>query len=101
VYDVVGVISPGSGEARFDLAEAEGSLVASVDGAFAPPAGMLEATSESELAACTPGCYLRENAAPGVTRVRITHDGGALDAGGLHVSSDTGRRARWDLYLLE
>ena len=100
VYDVVGVLSPSSGEARFELADG-GSLLASVDGAFAPPAGVPEASTETELAACTPGCWLREEVGSGVARVRITHGGGTLDAGGLHVASDTGRRARWDLYLLE
>ena len=100
VYDVVGVLSPASGAARFELADG-GSLVASVDGAFASPAGMPEAASEAELAACTPGCWLVADLGGGVTRVRLTHDGGALDAGGLHVASDTGRRARWDLYLVE
>ncbi len=99
VYDVAGVLSTDSGEARFELADG-GTLAATLDGAFAAPA-LTEAADAAELSTCTPGCYLTEDLGAGVTRVRITHDGGTLDAGGLHLASDTGRRARWDLYLVE
>lgn len=95
VYDVVGLLAAGQ-DAAFTLQEG-GALRASLRGAFAAPTLPL-AKSEADLATCA-GCWLAQDL-PGVRRVRISHAGGTLDAGGLHLESQTGRRARWDLYLL-
>jgi len=100
VYDVVGLLSTDTGGARFTMADG-GALTATYTGAFVAPAGMTEATTEAELTSCSGGCYLVQALGGGLSRVRISHAGGALTAGGLALDSDVGRRVRWDLYLLE
>lgn len=99
VYDVVGVLSTASSTASFTLWD--GTVVeATHGGAFAPPAGLSEAMREEDLADCMRGCWRRDTLGIGVERIRITHDGDTLVAGGLQLRSTTGRRTRWDLYIL-
>lgn len=97
VYDVVGVLAPGAADAGFVLYDG-GTLRATLTGAFAAPALRL-ATDDADLGTCA-GCYRTTALADGVVRVQISTGPGALDAGGLHLESATGRRIRWDLYLV-
>jgi len=100
VYDVVGLLSSDTGGARFTMAEGT-HLSATFSGGFVAPVGMTEATREAELSSCAAGCYMVQDLGGGLSRVRISHAGGALTTGGLALDSDVGRRVRWDLYLLE
>jgi len=97
VHDVVGVLSMDTGEAIFELADG-GTLSARLDGPPGDPS-LPEAADAAELSTCD-ACWLREDLPGGVTRLRLTHDGAPLSAGGLHLEADTPRRIRWDLYLL-
>jgi sulfoquinovosidase len=99
VYDVVGLVSRELGAASFTLADG-GSLRAEYSSAFADPS-LPAATSEAELATCA-GCWRRDQLAGSLWRVRISHDGSALSAGGLKLSAQSvGRKIRWDLYLVD
>jgi hypothetical protein len=97
VYDVVGLLSQ-SKTASFTFAEGY-SLQASYDGTFSPP-GLPVASDEAELSTCA-GCYKVDDLAANLTRVRISVPDGDTTAGGLTLSSNAGRRIRWDLYLVK
>lgn len=83
VYDVVGLLSASAGRAQFTLADG-GTLTATYGGNLAPCAGCT----------VTPiGARVRR------LQVQAT---GAVDAGGLHLSSSgVSRRLRWDLYVVD
>jgi sulfoquinovosidase len=100
VYDVVGLVSREQGSATFTLADG-GVLNAEYSSAFADPP-LPAATSETELASCG-GCWRRDQLAGSLARVRISHDGNPVTAGGLKLSASAavGRRIRWDLYLAD
>ena len=100
VYDVVGLLVAGgaSGAAVFTLADG-GTLDASWTGGFIAPAALTQAATEDELATCA-GCWWRDTLGPTLDRVRISAPAGTVTAGGLTVTSATGRRIRWDLYLV-
>ncbi|HEY3357227.1 MAG TPA: TIM-barrel domain-containing protein [Polyangia bacterium] len=95
VYDVVGLLSPATGAARFTLWDG-GELGATLGGAFAPPA-LAEAASEADLATCA-GCWRRDDLGGGLARIRISATGDVA-AGGLTLHAAVGRRVRWDLHL--
>ncbi|MEM9189601.1 MAG: TIM-barrel domain-containing protein [Myxococcota bacterium] len=99
VYDVVGFVSTATGEASFTLAGGE-VLQARWTGGFQAPTGT-ETADEAELSTCTELCFLVEDLASGVRRVRISSPSGAATAGGLALESAAGRRIRWDLFLHE
>ena len=96
VYDVVGFLTPGKDGASFTL-YGGGTLKAVWLGgevtAAIPPAA-----DEADLATCV-RCYRVDPISRAVTRVRISALDGELTAGALTLSSKTGRRIRWDLYL--
>jgi alpha-glucosidase (family GH31 glycosyl hydrolase) len=98
VYDVVGLLSQGD-DAAFTLADG-GTLRASLDGPFAPP-GLAVAPDEASLSVCVPGCYLVDTVSADLDRVRISHEGGSVEGGGLIVTADVDRRVRWDLYIVQ
>jgi sulfoquinovosidase len=99
VYDVVGLLSRAHGVASFTLAEG-GVLRAEYSSAFADPPLPL-ASRESELASCG-GCWSRDQLSESLARVRISHTGSPLSAGGLKLNGQSvGRKIRWDLYLVE
>jgi alpha-glucosidase (family GH31 glycosyl hydrolase) len=95
VYDVVALLAPEAADARLTLWDG-GELAATLGGAFAPPA-LPAAASEAELATCD-GCWLAEELADGLRRVRVTASGDVA-AGGLALHAATGRRVRWDVAL--
>jgi len=97
VYDVVGLLSTGK-EATFRLYD-DGLLEAAWTGGFSPPE-YPQALNEDELSDCL-GCYLTEQIDSGLTRVRITSPGGAVNGGGLALTAQVGRTVRWDLYLVD
>ncbi len=98
VYDVVGLISAAAGKADFTLHDG-GVLEAELTGELGPPE-FPEAASEADLSSCS-ACYLFEQLGPGLTRARITSPGGAVNAGGLHLSARVDRTLRWDLYVAQ
>jgi alpha-glucosidase (family GH31 glycosyl hydrolase) len=97
VYDVVGLLSRGK-RGAFAL-EDGGTLEAEHAGAFAAPA-LEEAKAGPDLASCA-GCWRADPMGAGLRRVRVSHGGGDLAAGGLMLRAHAGRRVRWDLYLAE
>ena len=100
VYDVVGLLSASVGSASFVFADG-GRLDAELSGELAAPS-LTEASTVEELADCSDGCFLLEELSSGLNRLRVTHDGDAVTAGGLSLSSEgVGRRIRWDLYLVD
>lgn len=98
VYDVVGFVSTDMGAASFALADGS-ELSLALSGAFTPTAGMTEASAEAELSTCS-ACYRVDDLGGGLSRVRVSSTESALSAGGLSLTNGSGRRVRWDLYLL-
>ncbi len=100
VYDVVGLLSSEVGTASFLFADG-GRLDATLSGDLGDPS-LTEAASEEELRDCADGCFLREELSSELTRLRITHDGDELSAGGLTLTNEgVERTIRWDLYLVD
>jgi hypothetical protein len=98
VYDVIGLLTPGEGgDATFTLYDG-GTLRATWSGGFAAPS-LKNVPTDQQLATCT-GCYRTTTLAPNLERVQISLPDGVTVAGGLTLSSKTGRRVRWDLYLV-
>jgi alpha-D-xyloside xylohydrolase len=95
VYDVAGFLGDATA-ATFTLFDG-GTL--SVTRSGAPDFSALGSpTSETAFAACTATCW-RTSTRGDVTRVQVSHAGGALAVGGLMLRADAGRRIRWDLFL--
>ena len=98
VYDVVGLVSTTTGGATFTLWDG-GTLGVTWRGGLA--AGTLTpAAAAADLATCD-GCYLSEDLASGLQRLRLSSSEAAVTAGGLEVQAAVVRRVRWDLYLVE
>lgn len=98
VYDVVGLLSLRTGRAAFTLADG-GRLEATFTGSVDLQA-LRAAHDEADLARCT-DCYLDTQLAGGLRRLRVSLAPGSTRLGGLVLSSQTGRRIRWDLYLVQ
>jgi alpha-glucosidase (family GH31 glycosyl hydrolase) len=98
VYDVVGFLSTHQPTtAEFTFVDG-GTVKASWQGNFSPPA-LPMAASEADLQTCN-SCWLKTDVVPlQLWRVRITAPDGDYTAGTLSLSSKTGRKVRWDLYL--
>jgi alpha-glucosidase len=100
VYDVVGLMVTGTSEAAAFTLHDGGTLSATWTGGVAAPASIPEAANAGQLATCD-ACYLIEELAPGVTRVRISAGAGTATAGGLSLTSATDRRIRWDVTVVD
>ncbi len=98
VYDVVGLLSLRTGRAAFTLADG-GRLEASFTGGL-DLAALRPARDDADLASCT-GCYRDTQLAMGLRRLRVSLGEGSVKLGGLDLLTKTGRRVRWDLYLVE
>ncbi len=97
VYDVVGLLSPDAPTASFELYDGT-TLEATWNGGYADPA-LQQVNTDAKLATCD-ACFRRTQITPSLDRVQISVSDGTTVAGGLSITSATGRRVRWDLYLV-
>lgn len=98
VYDAVALISKRVGRANFTFANGN-QLVASYTGGL-DLSSLRAARDEADLATCI-GCYKDTPLADGLRRLQVSLSDGGVKLGGLTLLSKTGRRIRWDLYLVE
>ena len=98
VYDVVGFVSTQTGSASFDVWDGT-TLAVTWQGTFAP-GSLTPAADERALATCD-GCFLQQSLGAGLSRVRVSARPGTIAAGGLTLTSQSSRRVRWDLFLVE
>ena len=95
VYDLVALMTDGE-QAERELWDGD-RFTAVLRGQLAAPAGYLEVAPEA-LASCE-NCYRLEVLEGGVTRLRVNGHESRLRAGGLSLSAQSRRRARWDIYV--
>ncbi|HVK83305.1 MAG TPA: TIM-barrel domain-containing protein [Kofleriaceae bacterium] len=97
VYDVVGLLVTGEAAASFTLHD-DGGLQATADGSTAPST-LDQVNNDNQLASCT-SCWRKTVIDARLSRVQITAGDGTWSAGGVTVTSSTGRKVRWDLYVV-